>query len=168
MDSCRSSCLKQYSWFLQATRAICRKIIWLLFIFSGNVGRGKGNVDQMDGLFESPMAKGIGDGSSSSAGISVSMANYIVFVLRDKSRVARERTLFGNSRTTRKSMSFPSRHCWYGWHCSRTSKHHFHNGLFGFTSPKLLDSRERERENDTREMMKQDTHSLRYKQVSPH
>jgi hypothetical protein len=39
----------------------------------------------MDGLFESPMAKGIGDGSSSSAGISVSMANYIVFVLRDKS-----------------------------------------------------------------------------------
>jgi hypothetical protein len=66
-------------------RGICHKIIWLLFIFSGNVGRGKGDVDQMDGLFESPMAKGIGDGSSSSAGIRVSVANYIVFVLRDKS-----------------------------------------------------------------------------------
>ncbi len=146
MDSCRSSCLKQYSWFLQATRAICRKIIWLLFIFSGNVGRGKGDVDQMDGVFESPMAKGIGDGSSSSAGIRVSMANYIVFVLRDKSWVARDRTLFGNSRTTRNSMSFPSRHCWYGWHCSWTSKHHFHNSLFGCTSPKLWDLRERKRE----------------------
>lgn len=42
-------------------------------------------MDQMNGLVESPMAKGIGDGSSSSAGIRVSMANYIVFALRDKS-----------------------------------------------------------------------------------